>query len=171
MLTRFQIQKYLSLNDQTLHLAVVYFDRVLSEVDFDEMEIELLGIACLLLASKIEEDLPIGAGLLLPLMDSFANSKVMLSLLEKEVVMALKFTKLRQTTAVTFLHYYSEIIGKSGKVVFRLARAILDVCLETVEGGDISPKMTNIVFTDLVRDSGPQSTGLYCLAGSQPAAG
>ena len=40
--------------------------------------------------------------------------------------------KLRKTTAVVFLHYYSEIIGRTGKVVFKLARAILDLCLQQV---------------------------------------
>ena len=116
---------------------MVHFDLVLYKVYFDLEEVQLLGLACLQLASKVEEDLPPGPNLLLPLAGD-VWSKAELSRMEKEVAITLKW-KLRQTTAVTFLHYYSEIIGRSGKVVFKLARAILDLCLEQVR---FSPELT-----------------------------
>ena len=43
-----QVQHYLSLSDTTLHLAVANFDLVISLLDWDTEEIQLLGLACLL---------------------------------------------------------------------------------------------------------------------------
>ena len=52
-----------------------------------------------------------------------------LARVEKEAITALKW-KLRRTTAVVFLHYYSDIMGRPGRSVIKLARAMLDMCLE-----------------------------------------
>ena len=131
-----QVQQYLSLSDQTLHLAVANFDLVLYQVDFEVEEVQLLGLVSLLLAAKVEEDLPPGPDLLLPLTGG-VFTKADLARVEKEAVKTLNW-KLRKTTAVVFLHYYSEIIGRSGRVVFKLGRAILDLCLEQVEARDFS---------------------------------
>ena len=131
-----QVQQYLSLSDQTLHLAVANFDLVLYQVDFEVEEVQLLGLVSLLLAAKVEEDVPPGPDLLLPLTGG-VFTKADLARVEKEAVKTLNW-KLRKTTAVVFLHYYSEIIGRSGRVVFKLARAILDLCLEQVEARDFS---------------------------------
>ena len=128
-----QVQQYLSLSDQTLHLAVANFDLVLYQVDFEVEEVQLLGLVSLLLAAKVEEDVPPGPELLLPLTGG-VFTMADLARVEKEAVRTLKW-RLRKTTAVVFLHYYSEIIGRSGKVVFKLARAILDLCLEQVHRG------------------------------------
>ena len=106
------------------------FDLVLYQVDFEVEEIQLLGLVCILLAAKVEEDVPPGPDLLLPLTGGL-YTKADLARVEKEAVKTLKW-KLRKTTAVVFLHYYSEIIGRTGKVVFKLARAILDLCLQQV---------------------------------------
>ena len=58
---------YLSLSDITLHLAVANFDLVVSKVEVEEDEVQLLALACLSLAAKTEEDLPPAPELLLPL--------------------------------------------------------------------------------------------------------
>ena len=126
-----QVQLYLSLSDQTLHLAVVNFDLILCQVDFEVEEVQLLGLACLLLAAKVEEDVPPSPELVLPLTGG-VYTKADLARVEKEAVTTLKW-RLRQTSAVVFLHYYSEIIGRSGKVVIKLAKAILDLCLQQVK--------------------------------------
>ena len=126
-----QVQLYLSLSDQTLHLAVVNFDLILCQVDFEVEEVQLLGLACLLLAAKVEEDVPPAPELVLPLTGG-VYTKADLARVEKEAVTTLKW-RLRQTSAVVFLHYYSEIIGRSGKVVIKLAKAILDLCLQQVK--------------------------------------
>ena len=58
-------------------------------------------------------------------------SKQDLARVELEAIRALDW-RLRKTTSAVFLHYYSEIVGKGKKVVFKLARAILDLCLTEV---------------------------------------
>ena len=42
-------------------------------------------------------------------------------------------------TFAVFLHYYSQIAGKGMKTVFKLARAILDLCLIETWYGTVQP--------------------------------
>jgi len=132
-----QVQQYLSLSDITLHLAVANFDLVISRVDFEKEEVQLLGLACLQLAAKVEEDCPPAPALLLPLTGG-VYTKQDLARVELEVIRALEW-RLRKTTSAVFLHYYSEIVGKGKKVVFKLARAILDLCLTETWYGTVQP--------------------------------
>ena len=125
-----QIQHYLSLSDVTLHLAVANFDRVIDNIDFEQDEVQLLGLACLQLAAKVEEDCAPSQSLLLPLTGG-VYSKEDLARMEVEVLRALDW-RLRKTTSAVFLHYYSEISGKGWKVIFKLAKAVLDLCLTQV---------------------------------------
>jgi hypothetical protein len=105
-----QVQKYLSLSDTTLHLAVANFDLVISLLDWDTDEIQLLGLTCLQLAAKVEEDCAPSPSLLLPLAGG-VYSKQDLARVELEAIRALDW-RLRKTTSAVFLHYYSEIVGK-----------------------------------------------------------
>eukprot|EP00092_Neocalanus_flemingeri_P004355 GFUD01004684.1.p1 GENE.GFUD01004684.1~~GFUD01004684.1.p1 ORF type:complete len:279 (-),score=56.72 GFUD01004684.1:673-1509(-) len=132
-----QVQQYLSLSDITLHLAVANFDLVLSRVDFEKEEVQLLGLACLQLAAKVEEDCPPSPSLLLPLTGG-VYTKQDLARVELEAIRALDW-RVRKTTSAVFLHYYSEIAGKGKKVVFKLARAILDLCLTETWYGTVQP--------------------------------
>jgi len=132
-----QVQQYLSLSDTTLHLAVANFDLVLSLLDWDMDEIQLLGLACLQLAAKVEEDCAPAPSLLLPLTGG-VYSKQDLTRVELEVIRALDW-RLRKTTSAVFLHYYSEIAGKGRKTVFKLARAVLDLCLTETWYGTVQP--------------------------------
>jgi len=132
-----QVQQYLNLSDVTLHLAVANFDEVISRVDFDKDEVQLLGLACLQLAAKVEEDCPPAPALLLPLTGG-VYSKQDLARVELEVLRALDW-RLRKTTSAVFLHYYTEILGKGKKVIFKLARAILDLCLTETWYGTVQP--------------------------------
>ena len=91
---------------------------------------QLLALTCLHLAAKVEEDCPPAPELLLPLTGG-AYTKPDLARLEREAISALKWG-LRRTTAVVFLHYYTEILGRGGRAVLRCARAILDLCLHQV---------------------------------------
>jgi cyclin A len=132
-----QVQQYLNLSDVTLHLAVANFDEVISRVDFDKDEVQLLGLACLQLAAKVEEDCPPAPALLLPLAGG-VYSKQDLARVELEVLRALDW-RLRKTTSAVFLHYYSEILGKGKRVIFKLARAVLDLCLTETWYGTVQP--------------------------------
>jgi len=132
-----QVQQYLSLSDVTVHLAVANFDQVISLVDFGTDEVQLLGLACLQLAAKVEEDCAPAPSLLLPLTGG-VYTKQDLARVEVEVLQALNW-RLRKTTSAVFLHYYSEIVGKGRKVVFKLARAILDLSLNETWYGTVQP--------------------------------
>merc|ERR1719410_2691052 len=91
-----QVQQYLSLSDVTLHLAAVNFDLVLSSV-----EVQLLGLVCLSLAAKVEEDCPPSPDLLLPLTGG-VYTKADLARVEKEALAAVKW-RLRRTAPAVFL--------------------------------------------------------------------
>lgn len=132
-----QVQQYLSLSDVTLHLGVANFDLVVNHVEVDEDEVQLVGLVCLNLAAKVEEDCPPSPELLLPLTGDIYD-KTDLARIEKEAISALKWN-LRRTTAVVFLHYYSEIVGRSGRSMFKMARAILDLCLGQTWYGTVVP--------------------------------
>jgi hypothetical protein len=43
--------------------------------------------------------------------------------------------RLGQTTAVVFLHFYTELLGRSSRTQARLARALLDLALTAVRLG------------------------------------
>lgn len=130
---------YLSLSDITLHLAVANFDLVVSKVEVEEDEVQLLALACLSLAAKTEEDLPPAPELLLPLTGDIYD-KADLARMEKEACQTLKW-KLRRNTAVLFLHYYSEILGRAWRGVLRLGRALLDLGLGQVWCGTLAPSL------------------------------
>ena len=115
----------------TLHLGVANFDLVLNNVEVDHDEVQLMGLVCLNLAAKVEEDCPPAPELLLPLTGDIYD-KSDLARIEKEAISALKWS-LRRTTGVVFLHYYSEILGRPGRSMLKMAKAILDLCLTQVK--------------------------------------
>lgn len=122
-----QVQQYLGLTDTCLHGAVASLDLALSRVDWDPGEIQLLALAALQTSAKMEEDTPPSPALLLP-MAGGVYTKADLARVELELLQALNWS-VRQTTAAVFLHFYSEIAGKGRKPVFKMAKAILDLCL------------------------------------------
>jgi len=138
-----QVQDYLDLSDVTLHLAVANVDRVLDRIDFDPDEFQLLGLASLLVAAKLEEDQGVTCGLdgLLALVDN-VHGRADLARVELELLRGLDWRP-RRTTAAVFLHLYQENWegGKGRKRVFRLARALLDICLTKEWQGTLSPSL------------------------------
>ena len=79
----------MSLSDVTLHLAVANFDLVLSSVEVEDDEVQLLGLVCLSLAAKVEEDCPPSPDLVLPLSgDMF--TKADLARVKKKAITAVK---------------------------------------------------------------------------------
>jgi len=123
----FQVQQYLGLTDPCVHAAVANFDRALAAVHWEHDEVQLLALAALQLAAKVEEDTPPAPSLLLPLAGGVYTAAD-LARVELEVLGALDW-RLRNTTAAVFLQFYADIAGKGRKPVFRLARALLDLCL------------------------------------------
>jgi len=132
-----QVTDYIEMTDVTLHLAVAIMDRVLQKVDFNSDELQLLGVASLLVAAKVEEDEFPGQACLLK-MAGDVYTRADLTRLEMEVVLALDW-RIRKTTAPEFLYIYKENVGTGRKVVFRLARAILDMALTQEWCGSVQP--------------------------------
>jgi hypothetical protein len=122
-----QVQQYLGLGDTCLHVAVATMDVALTKVKWDDEEVQLLALASLQLAAKMEEDVPPGPALLLPLAGDI-YTRADLARIELEILQALDW-KVQQTTGCVFLYFYADMAGKGMKPVFRIARAILDLCL------------------------------------------
>lgn len=132
-----QVADYIELSDFTTHLAVTTVDRVLQQVDFNAEDLQLLGVAGLLVAAKMTEDIVPDQDSLLK-MAGDVNSKVDLGRMELEVILALNW-RLKKTTAAEFLHIYSENVSSGYKFVFKLARAILDMALTKDWYGTMTP--------------------------------
>jgi len=130
-----EVSTYLGLSDITLYLAVSQMDLVLSRVEVEELQ--LLGLACIGLAAKVEEDYVPSPELLLPLAGGL-YIKGDLARMERHVLSSLQF-RLRRTTAATFLHYFTQLLPKEAKSVGRLARAILDLSLLAPWHGQVRP--------------------------------
>lgn len=122
-----QCQQYLGLSDCCLHSAVANFDVALSHVEWDDSEIQLIALACLLISAKLEVDSPPSASLLLPLAGD-VYTKVDLGNMEMELMQILDWN-VRQTTASVFLQFYADLGGKGRKPLFKMAKAVLDLCL------------------------------------------
>jgi len=132
-----QVQQYLGLGDTCLHSAVANFDLALTRVDWDQGEIQLVALAALQAAAKMEEDAAPAPSLLLPLAGD-VYTKQDLARIELELLQALDW-QVRQTTAATFLQFYADIAGKGRKPMFKMARALLDLCLAQDWYGTRSP--------------------------------
>jgi len=132
-----EVSTYLCLSDMTLHLAVSQFDLVLAQVEVESQDLQVLGLACLGLAAKVEEDFVPSPELMLPLAGGL-YTKSDLARMERHVMCSLQF-RLRRTTAATFLHYYTQLLPKETRAVGRLARALLDVSLLAPWHGQVRP--------------------------------
>jgi len=122
-----QCQQYLGLSDCCLHVAVANLDLALCRVEWDHSEVQLMALGCLLLAAKLEDDVTPDPALLLPLAGNVYSASD-LARIELELMNALDW-ELKQTTAVVFLQLYADLGGKGRKPLFKMAKAILDVCL------------------------------------------
>jgi len=134
-----QITSYLGLSDNTLHLAVSHLDLVVSKVEVDMEEMQLMCLACLLVSAKWVEDLAPAPSLLLPLVGDLGPgvSCQDLTRLEREVLLTLEWD-LDRTTPSTFLHYTGEVL-KDKRPLLRLAKALLDFSLTQPWYGTVQP--------------------------------
>jgi len=149
-----QVSSYLQLSDITLHLAVSHLDLVMNKVNVEMEEVQLMALACLQIAAKATEDSVPSPQLMLPLTGNMFTISD-LARLEREVLVELNWRLVRQTPAV-FLHYYSQIVGNKGRL-FRLARAVLDLCLTQTWYGTIKPSI--LASTALLTASYLQGSG------------
>lgn len=132
-----QVQAYLGLSDTCLHSAVASLDTALSRVHWEHTEVQLLGLTALQLAAKMEEDTPPAPDLFLSMMGG-VFTKADMARVEVGLLKAVDW-RLGQTTAVVFLHLYSELLGRSGRSLCRLARTLLDLALTAEWYGTVQP--------------------------------
>ena len=91
-------------SNESLHLAIAYMDRYLSRKTVTREMLQLLGVACMLVAAKFEE-------IVVPLVDDFVfisaetYTREQVKAMEAEVLNALQF-ELCDATALPFLHRY-----------------------------------------------------------------
>jgi cyclin A len=92
------------LEDQTLHLTVAFVDRFLSEMAVQRGKLQLVGVTCMLLASKYEEIYP-------PCVDDFVYitdntySKEQVLKMEHVVLKVLQFN-MGSCSALTFMDHF-----------------------------------------------------------------
>jgi len=134
-----QVSDYMSLSEVTLHLAVSHLDIILSKIIVEVEEVQQMALACLLVAAKYVEDFFPSPSLLSSLMGGLGSTQDLLRL-EREVLLSLNW-RLGRTTPVVFLHYYQEVAKTTKKPVFRLARAVLDLCLSEAWYGTVQPSL------------------------------
>ncbi|XP_070579234.1 G2/mitotic-specific cyclin-B-like [Ptychodera flava] len=99
-----QVQCCLHLQDETLHLTVAFLDRFLSISSVHLEKLQLLGITCLLLASKVEERYPPDVNTLRYLTD-YSYSKEAVLQMEMIILRTLCFD-FCLPTSVSFYHLY-----------------------------------------------------------------
>ena len=93
------------LNAQTLFLTVNYIDRFLCQVPVHRSKLQLVGISCLLIASKIEETRPLLVEELLYICDNAYDRDQLLEL-ELDILTRLKFLLCTQTCHSYLLRHY-----------------------------------------------------------------
>jgi len=85
-----QVQHYMQLCQESLYHAVAILDMVLHKRDVDPERLQLVGIASLLLASKLEEYYPANSDKLIHLTEN-AYTKVQLYQMERTVLSVMEF--------------------------------------------------------------------------------
>ncbi|XP_023335403.1 G2/mitotic-specific cyclin-B2 isoform X2 [Eurytemora carolleeae] len=72
-----QVQHHLQLCQETLYLTIIMLDTVLAQRDIKNDKLQLVGVTCLLLASKLEEYYPADISKLVHLTnDSYTNTQI-----------------------------------------------------------------------------------------------
>ncbi|XP_067944105.1 G2/mitotic-specific cyclin-A-like [Watersipora subatra] len=103
-----------NLHDETLHLAVNYIDRFLSQMSVLRGKLQLVGTACMFIASKYEEIYPPDVGEFVYITDDTYTKRQLLRM-EHLVIKVLGFD-VAVPTANVFLDMYCRQLGVSSKL-------------------------------------------------------
>lgn len=95
-----------NLNEQTLYLTLIYLNKYSSMVEITKQEYQLVGIACLWIACKVEEIYPPAMKYLVRVTDS-CYTVAQLKVMEGKILLALEFN-LNYTTPLNILETVSE---------------------------------------------------------------
>ncbi|XP_055878255.1 G2/mitotic-specific cyclin-B-like [Biomphalaria glabrata] len=133
-----QVQNHEELKDETLHLCVDLIDRFLSVVNVEMPKLQLVGISCLLIASKFIERFSPEVSTLCYLTDNtFVKSEVLLY--ERLILSTLKFD-LSKPVCVTFLDRFLQAHNHPIEVEY-LAKYLLDLTITSAHLMPILPSL------------------------------
>ncbi|XP_048742703.2 G2/mitotic-specific cyclin-B [Ostrea edulis] len=119
-----QVQVYLELLDTTLHMAVAFVDRILSNQKVTANSLQLLGITCILIAAKYYERFPPQVSDLVYLTDNtYKVSQVFV--MEMIVLKKFKFD-LSTTDPVSTMEHFLEI-SPTDSMTKSMAKYMLDL--------------------------------------------
>eukprot|EP00730_Choanoeca_flexa_P010364 TRINITY_DN1764_c0_g1_i1.p1 TRINITY_DN1764_c0_g1~~TRINITY_DN1764_c0_g1_i1.p1 ORF type:complete len:404 (+),score=81.02 TRINITY_DN1764_c0_g1_i1:130-1341(+) len=113
--------------DQTLHLTVAYVDRFLSEMAVQRGKLQLVGVTCMLLASKYEEIYPPCVEDFVYITDNTYTRNQVLKM-EHVVLKVLQFN-MGNCTALTFLDHFLTRTDATDEVRY-LAKFLADLSLQ-----------------------------------------
>eukprot|EP01125_Pyxidicula_operculata_P012306 TRINITY_DN4034_c0_g1_i3.p1 TRINITY_DN4034_c0_g1~~TRINITY_DN4034_c0_g1_i3.p1 ORF type:complete len:336 (-),score=43.46 TRINITY_DN4034_c0_g1_i3:137-1144(-) len=122
-----EVAEEYQLQSQTLFLAVTYVDQVLNTVDFNRKKLQLLGITCMLIASKYEEISAPPVDDFVYITDYTYGRNEILSM-ELNILCWLKY-KLTVTTIHNFLSRFLLVSGVSDDRVYFHASYIAEMIL------------------------------------------
>ena len=111
---------------ETLFITVNLIDRYLSKFNIKQSQVQLLGIAALLIATKYEEIYPPTVKDFIYLTDN-TYTRAQILAMEEQILFHLQF-EIQQTSAYRFLERYTKI-AKADHVVFFLAQYLLELGL------------------------------------------
>jgi len=135
-----QVQHYLYLGQETLYNAVFILDTVLGRREVEPDKLQLVGIAALLVASKLEEYYPADIKKLLHLTE---NSYTVRELLHMEMILldVLEF-KVYNPTAQDYLPRYTRAAIRHGDDQFlKTCQLLVDCHLPHVNHSCLSPSL------------------------------
>jgi hypothetical protein len=121
-----QVQHYLKLSQETLHIAVHLLDTVLDRREVMPTELQLVGVTSLLVASKMEEYYPADIKKLVNLTDNSYSSKEILHM-EKIILDVVSF-KVYFPTSEDFLSRFTRAALRSEDLVFLKTCQLLTDC-------------------------------------------
>jgi len=121
-----EVSEEYKLNTETLYLAVDYTDRFLSQMSVLRSKLQLVGTACMYVASKYEEITPPDINEFVYITDDTYTRKQVLRM-EHLLLKTLDF-KMNSPTINWFLNYYLRFI-KTNKKVENLARYLAELSL------------------------------------------
>ena len=119
------------LQSETLFLAVNYIDRFLSYVLVARAKLQLVGVACMLVASKFEDVRPPAVDEFVYISDNTYSRDEILKM-EGALVSRLQFD-LSVATSLPFLYRYThlaQILGKCDSTIVALSQYLLELTLQ-----------------------------------------
>jgi len=158
-----QVQHYLRLGQETLHLAVRILDTVLDRRDVDGNKLQLVGITALLIASKLEEYYPADIKKLLHLTEYSYEKK---QLLQMEIILleVLNFQVYSPTPQDFLSRYCSAALREEDGTFVKTCQLLIDVHLISESHSCLAPSLVTsaAVFTSLLLFSLSATDCLNC---------